>query len=150
MPQLGRRAGWWMLTCRVLADFVVIVHGLIAAFAVVGAVAVAIGGCLRWRWVGNFWFRGVHLALVVIVAMFPLTGRLCPLTDLEQWLRLQAGETAYPGSFIGHWVHELLFIDVSPEAIAVSYCLFAVLVIAMLALVPVRLPAKLLGRRKGV
>lgn len=134
---------------RVLADLLVILHGMLAAFAVLGALTVAIGGVLRWSWVRNFWFRVTHLALVVVVAMFPLTGRLCPLTDLEQWLRLRGGEAPYPGSFVGHWVHELLFVEVSPQAIAISYCLFALLVVAMLAVVPIRLPGRK-PRRRGV
>ena len=132
---------------RVLADHLVILHGLFAMFAVLGAVAVAIGWAWRWRWVRDFWFRAIHLVLVVLVALFPLTGRLCPLTDLEQWLRRQAGEATYPGSFLGHWVHELLFVEVSPQVIAVSYCLFALLVLAMWAAVPVRWPWRRAGRR---
>lgn len=136
-----------MVIYRVLADLLVVVHGLLAAFAVFGAVAVVLGGALRWQWVRGLWFRAVHLALVLLVALFPLIGRLCPLTNLEQWLRLQGGEATYPGSFVGHWVHELLFVDVSPAVIAVSYCLFAVLVLVLLAAVPVRRPVGKPGQR---
>jgi hypothetical protein len=33
-----------------------------------------------------------------------LSGRICPLTDIENHFREQAGQAAYQGDFIGHYL----------------------------------------------
>ncbi len=131
-----------MLIYRVLADATVVVHALLASFVVLGLLVVLVGRVAKWQWVRNFWFRSVHLGLIVTIVVFPLIGGLCPLTELENWLRTQSGGEAYPGSFIAHWVHELLFVEVSPQVIAVSYCLFGVAVLLTFVLVPPNWPRK--------
>ncbi len=131
-----------MLIYRILADATVVVHALMAAFAVLGLVAVLVGRVAGWQWIRNFWFRLIHLGLIVVIAVFPLIGGLCPLTELENWLRKQSGGETYPGSFIAHWVHELLFVQVSSQVIAVSYLAFGVAVLSAFFLVPPRRPRK--------
>ncbi len=129
-----------MLVYRVLADVTVVVHALLASFVVLGLIAVPVGRVAGWQWVRNFWFRIIHLGLIATITVFPLIGGLCPLTDLEQWLREQGGQKAYPGSFIAHWIHELLFVEVSSTLIAVSYCAFGAAVLAAFFWVPPRWP----------
>jgi hypothetical protein len=129
-----------MLIYRVLADVTVVFHALLACFVVLGLVVVLVGRVFNWRWIRNFWFRAIHLVLIAVVVVFPLMGGLCPLTDLEKWLRGQAGQETYPGSFLAHWVHELLFVDVSPELIAASYCAFGAAVLVTFFLVPPEWP----------
>ncbi len=131
-----------MLIYRVLADVTVVVHASIACFVVFGLFVVLVGRVAGWQWVRNFWFRSIHLGLIVAIVVFPLIGGLCPLTELENWLRRQSGGEAYPGSFIAHWVHELLFVEVSSQMIAVTYCLFGVVVFLTFFLVPPRWPRK--------
>lgn len=136
-----------MLIYRILADVTVVAHALLASFVVLGFVAVIVGWFSGWRWVRNFWFRVIHLALIAIIVVFPLIGGLCPLTELERWLRVHGGEEAYPGSFIAHWIHELLFVEVSPVVIAVSYCAFGLVVFLTFFLVPPEWPK---GRKRDV
>ncbi len=131
-----------MLIYRILADATVVVHALMAAFAVLGLVAVLVGRVAGWQWIRNFWFRLIHLVLIVAIAVFPLIGGLCPLTELENWLRERSGGETYPGSFIAHWVHELLFVQVSPQVIAASYLSFGAVVLLTFILVPPRWPRK--------
>ncbi len=38
-----------------------------------------------------------------------LTGGICPLTPLENWLRERAGETGYADGFIEHYVLPVLY-----------------------------------------
>ncbi|NLS95830.1 MAG: DUF2784 domain-containing protein [Planctomycetaceae bacterium] len=129
-----------MLVYRVLADVTIVFHALLASFVVLGLVAVLVGRVAGWQWVRNFWFRTIHLGLIATIVVFPLIGGLCPLTDLEKWLREQGGQETYPGSFIAHWIHELLFVEVSSTVIAVSYCAFGVAVLAAFFWVPPRWP----------
>ncbi len=127
-----------MLVYRILADATVVIHALLAAFAVLGLLVVPVGWVAGWRWIRNAWFRSVHLGLIAVIAAFPLIGGLCPLTDLENWLRKQGGVATYPGSFVAHWVHELLFVEVSPRVIAGSYTAFAVVVLLTFLFIPPR------------
>ncbi|MHB8899763.1 MAG: DUF2784 domain-containing protein [Thermoguttaceae bacterium] len=131
-----------MLVYRILADLIVVIHAAMAAFVVLGLVAVLIGRLARWRWIRNFWFRSVHLALIAVIVIFPVLGSLCPLTELENWFRQRGGEQVYPGSFIAHWVHELLFVEVSPHLIAVSYCAFGVAVLLAFFVIPPQWPRR--------
>ncbi len=135
-----------MLIYRILADLTVVIHAGLASFVVLSLVVVLVGRVAGWQWVRNFWFRSIHLGLIIAIVVFPLIGGLCPLTELENWLRKQGGGEVYPGSFIAHWVHELLFVEVSSQVIAVSYCLFGVAVLLAFFLVPPTWPK---GRNPG-
>ena len=131
-----------MLIYRILADVTVVIHALMAAFVVFGLLVVLVGRVAGWQWIRNFWFRSIHLGLIATIVVFPLIGGLCPLTDLENWLREQGGGETYPGSFIAHWVHELLFVQVSSWVITVSYCAFGAAVLLTFFLVPPKWPQK--------
>ena len=54
----------------------------------------------------------------------------CPLTVLEMWLRTNAHESVYSGSFIAHWLQWLLYYDLPAWLFALGYSLFALLVVA--------------------
>ena len=41
--------------------------------------------------------------------MVEFGGWICPLTPIEQWLRLEAGESAYGSDFIGHYILPVLY-----------------------------------------
>lgn len=119
-----------------LADVVVFVHAAYVSFVVLGLVAILIGCVLRWRWVRNLWFRVVHLVMIGVVVVESLLDITCPLTTLENNLRRTAGETARGESFVGRWVHDLLFYDAPPWAFTVAYCLFGAIVLATFVIAP--------------
>ena len=50
---------------RTLADGVVVAHFAYVAFVLFGLVAILIGIALRRPWARNFWFRIIHLAMIV-------------------------------------------------------------------------------------
>jgi hypothetical protein len=84
---------------RALADLVV---GLHLAFIVF----VGLGGLLALlRW----WVCLLHLPATVWGAFIELSGGLCPLTPLENWLRRMAGSAGYPGGFIEHYLLPLVY-----------------------------------------
>lgn len=114
----------------VLANGVLILHIGTVLFIVAGLVLTLAGGALGWRWVRNVWFRSAHLAAIVVVAMEAWAGIVCPLTTLEQWLRLQAGEAAYSGDFIAHWLGRLLYYQAEPWVFILLYSAFGLLVAA--------------------
>ena len=65
-----------------------------------------LGGVLAWRWRGLIW---VHLPCAVWGAWVEFTGRICPLTPLENWLRIKTGDTGYEGGFVEHYLLPVLY-----------------------------------------
>ncbi|WP_166264608.1 DUF2784 domain-containing protein [Marinobacter caseinilyticus] len=113
-----------------LADAVLVVHVSLVGFVVLGLVLVVIGNARHWGWVNNVWFRLLHLAVIFVVVAEAWLGVVCPLTTLEMWLRTQADAPVYGGSFVAHWLQELLYYDAPAWVFGVAYTVFALLVVA--------------------
>lgn len=120
------------------ADLVVAAHIAYVAFVVLGLLLTLVGVALGWRWVRNPWFRGVHLAMILIVVAEAWLGITCPLTTWEKQLRRLAGETTYRGDFIGRWLHEALFFDLPPAVFTLIYTAFGLAVLATWVFAPPR------------
>lgn len=84
---------------RLLADGVLVLHGLFIAFVVVGGFLV-----LRWPWL--VW---AHLPCAVWGALIEFAGWICPLTPLEVSLRRAGGEAGYAGGFIERYLVPLIY-----------------------------------------
>lgn len=59
------------------------------------------GGLLVWRWPRLVW---LHLPALVWAVGIEWGGAICPLTDLEGWLRQRAGDPVGEGDFIQRFV----------------------------------------------
>ncbi len=114
----------------IAADAILLVHALFVAFVVLGLALVWVGAARSWSWVRNPWFRCAHLAAIGIVVAQSWLGRICPLTTLEASLRSRAGEAAYTGSFVAHWVEAALYYRAPEWVFTVCYTVFAALVVA--------------------
>src|SRR5215218_337325 len=79
-----------------MAAVVAVLHGLAVAFMVTGSL-------LALRWPRVLW---VHVPVALAILVLYATNSDCPLTTVELWLREGAGEAAYPGGFLGHYVTE--------------------------------------------
>jgi hypothetical protein len=120
-----------------LADLTLIVHFAFVAFVVGGLLLIWIGRIFHWAFVRNVRFRLAHLAAIGFVAVEAVTGFVCPLTTWEDKLRLLAGgQERYQGSFVQHWLHQVLFFDVDRNIFAVSYVVFFLAVAVSLWSVP--------------
>ena len=84
---------------QVIADLVVLIHLAFIVFVVLGGVL-----ALRWRWIP--W---LHLPAVLWSALLEFCGWICPLTPLENWLRLAGGTSEYPGSFVEQYVLPIVY-----------------------------------------
>ena len=84
---------------RVLADAVVLFHLVFVAFAVAG-------GLLAFR---RPRIVLLHLPALGWAAFVEFTGRICPLTPLENHLRAASGAAGYQGGFIEHYLLPVLY-----------------------------------------
>ena len=82
-----------------LADLILVAHLGFVIFVTMGAVAVYFKPRLAW----------LHLPCLAYGAALEFIGWVCPLTPIEQGLRLQAGQEGYTGGFIEHYVGGLLY-----------------------------------------
>ncbi len=82
-----------------LADLTVLLHAAFIVFAV-------FGGLLVLRWPRIAW---LHLPAVLWAAFIEFSGRICPLTPLENHYRDLAGESGYSGDFIEHYVLPVIY-----------------------------------------
>lgn len=113
-----------------LADAILVVHVLFVCFVVFGLLAIYLGYALNWQWVRNLRFRLLHLVAIGIVVVQSWLGMICPLTVWEMALRKQAGAVTYAGSFIQHWLHQLLYYSAPDWAFMLLYSAFGLLVLA--------------------
>lgn len=109
------------------ADAVLVLHLAVALFVVGGAVVIVAGNLRGWPQANVLGFRLLHLMAIGWVALQAWLGTVCPLTTLENWLRLQARQTVYQGSFIEHWVQRLLFYEAPGWVFVLAYSLFGAL-----------------------
>src|SRR5918994_72394 len=82
-----------------LADLVVWIHLAFVVFVV-------IGGLLIMKWPGLIW---IHLPAVGWGIIIELSGWICPLTPLENWLRHKGGEENYHSDFVAHYLLPMLY-----------------------------------------
>ena len=80
------------------ADAVLVGHFLFALFAVLGGFLVLLDPRVMI----------VHLPVVAWSSIVNLARWTCPLTPLEQGLRRRAGQQAYAGSWIRHYIEPLV------------------------------------------
>lgn len=84
---------------RLAADALVFLHFTFVIFVVSG-------GFLSWR------FRRValvHVPAAIWGMLIEFTGWICPLTPLENRLRIGAGGVGYEGGFVEHYIIPILY-----------------------------------------
>lgn len=126
------------MTRALLADFIVTVHLLIVAFIVLGEVAVLIGWWRKWEWPRKPWLRWGHLAAIALVIFFGFALGNCPLTEWEFNLRASTGQSPEQGSFVGRFLHHVLFLDLPDWVFMPMYVAFGLLVAATMYWYPPR------------
>jgi hypothetical protein len=113
----------------IAADAILLLHVLFVVFIVLGLLLIFAGNALSWQWVRNPWFRLLHLIAIAVVVIQSWLLVICPLTIFEMALRERAGDAAYAGTFISHWLETLLYYRAPPWVFIVCYTLFGGIVI---------------------
>lgn len=87
------------MSFRLAADCVLLLHLAFILFALLGATM-----AVWWRWAPL-----VHLPVAAWALFVELTGRSCPLTYLENYLRIKAGLSGYTESFVEHYLLAIIY-----------------------------------------
>ena len=87
------------MSYRLMADIVVVTHFAFTIF-------VLLGGILAIWWRKVVW---LHIPAAVWGALIEFAGWICPLTPLENWLRVKGGEAGYPGGFVEEYVLPVIY-----------------------------------------
>lgn len=84
---------------RTLADCVLTLHFSFIIFVLIGGF-----WAIRWQWLA--W---IHLPAAAWGAAIEFGGWICPLTPLENWLRIASGEAGYAGGFLEHYLLRVVY-----------------------------------------
>lgn len=84
---------------RFAADLIIVIHFAFVVFVIFGAL-------LGLRWPRVLW---LHLPAAVWGAVIEFQGWICPLTPLENRLRVLGGREGYAGGFIEHYIIPVLY-----------------------------------------
>ena len=83
----------------IAADAVMLFHFCFIAFALTGSFLVL-------RWFRVIW---LHIPALAWGAWIEASGRICPLTPLENHFRELAGQTTYGEGFITHYLGPIIY-----------------------------------------
>jgi hypothetical protein len=133
-----------MILWKALADLVLVVHIAYVIFVVGGQALIVLGWVRGWEWTCSLVFRLLHLVAIGLVMLEAWMGIRCPLTVLENYLRLRSGAAVYEISFIGHWLRWVIFYAAPDWIFALIYTVFMALVILTWLTYP---PRRKLGRK---
>ena len=84
---------------RIAADLVLVTH-----FAFI--ILVVAGALVTFRF---SWFAWIHIPAASWGAFVELTGRICPLTTMENFLRVHAGQEGYANSFVEQYIFPVIY-----------------------------------------
>ena len=103
---------------RLAADFAVFIHFLWIVFLLVGA------------FIGRRYhaIKVIHISGLIFSIVMQIFGWYCPLTYLELWLRQKHDPSVtYSGSFIVHYIGEIVYLELSPLIIFVLTLILAMI-----------------------
>ena len=87
------------MLARIAADGVLVLHFAFILFVMAGA-------ALAFRFPKIVW---IHLPAAAWGAYVEIAGRICPLTTLENALRIRAGLDGYADSFVEHYLLPVVY-----------------------------------------
>ena len=84
---------------RLAADLALVTHFAFITLVVAGALV-----AFRYAW-----FAWIHVPAAFWGAFVELTGRICPLTTVENFFRTRAGQEGYAVSFVEHYIFPVIY-----------------------------------------
>lgn len=122
---------------KILADAIIVVHFLYILFMLLGFLLTGYALFFRQKFFDWWLFRLLHLLGIFYVVSLNILGKYCPLTILENELRLKyEAYSVYSGSFIIHYLEKLVYPDVNPLVIQIPTVFLAIFTIVVFIVRP--------------
>jgi hypothetical protein len=121
---------------KVIADVIVVLHFIWIVFMLLG-LFLTIYGFFNKNFFDWWLFRTLHLLGIIFVGILTLFRMFCPLTILENLSRVRydPGST-YPGSFIIHYIENLVYPDVNQTLLRVLTVIVAIFILSVYTIRP--------------
>jgi len=103
---------------RLMADIVVVTHFAFIIFVLLGGIPVIWWPKVAW----------LHIPAVVWGALIEFGGWICPLTPMENRLRLKGGEAGYPGGFVEEYILPVIYPEGLTREIQIVSGIFVIIV----------------------
>lgn len=84
---------------RIFADLVVFLHFAFIIFSLLGGLLVL------WQ----KWIAYIHIPAAIWGSLIVIQGWVCPLTPLENYLRMAGGSEGYSGGFIANYIAPIIY-----------------------------------------
>jgi len=125
------------MSYKILADAIIVVHFLFILFMLLGFLLTAYALVFRQKFFDRWLFRSLHLLGIFYVASLSIMGKYCPLTILENELRLKyEASSAYCGYFTVHYLERLVYPDINPLVIQIPTVFLAIFTIVVFIIRP--------------
>jgi hypothetical protein len=79
------------------------------------------------------WLRWLHMVVLAWAVIVEVGPWPCPLTVAQNWLEARAGQTAYTGGFMLHYLDELVYPNIPPDLLTLAAILVVVANVAIYA-----------------
>ena len=106
------------MSYRLMADIIVVTHFAFTIF-------VLLGGILAIWWRKIVW---LHIPAAVWGALIEFAGWICPLTPLENRLRIKGGEAGYQGGFVEKYILPVIYPEGLTREIQIILGVFVIIV----------------------
>lgn len=121
---------------KILADLIVVTHFVWILFMLVGFI-LTLRGLFYKKFFERWLFRTLHLFGIAYVSILAIMGKYCPLTIWENALRAKYDtRLTYAGSFMIHYLEELVYPDINPLIIRILTTFIAVFTVVVFIIRP--------------
>jgi len=136
------------MSYKIFADAIILVHFLFILFMLLGFLLTGYALVFRQKFFDWWLFRSLHLLGIFYVSSLSILGKYCPLTILENGLRLRyEASSVYSGSFIVHYLEKLIYPDVNPLVIQISTVFLAIFTIVVFIIKPPGKIKSIMGKK---
>jgi hypothetical protein len=121
---------------KIIADIIVVLHFIWIIFMLLGFF-LTIYGFFYQKFLDWWLFRTFHLLGIIFVGILTVLQRFCPLTILENLSRARySPESTYPGSFIVHYIENLVYPDVNQTLLRLGTVFVAIFILIVFIVHP--------------
>jgi hypothetical protein len=121
---------------KILDDFIIFMHLIWILFIFIGFV-LTLGSFFWKKFLDRWLFRTLHLCGIVFAVILTILGKYCPLTMLENTIKMKYNSSlTYKGSFIIHYIEKLVYPNVNPLLIEITTIFIAVFTIMIFIIRP--------------